>query len=66
VIREDCFWFVADEQVKAMCVPCHRERKENFWFYPGKEKGYGDYDLQCAVCGRDIYKRADSDSNSAE
>lgn len=61
--REDCYWYVdcsienEDERImKAMCVEC-KESHDFGWFWPGREKGYGDYDLNCSICGKTLHRR---------
>lgn len=46
--------------IKVMCVECYNLNKSNTletWFWPGEEKGYGDYDLNCSICNQEIYKK---------
>jgi hypothetical protein len=54
-----CFWYVNEEKVTAICVTCQQEHKIEGWYWPGDEKGYGDYDLDCFLCKTTIHKRED-------
>jgi len=47
----------------AMCLNCHKTH-EFGWFWPGKIKGYGNYDLKCSICGEWINKKKDNNENS--
>ena len=53
----DCYWFIDKNIINAMCVECHKAGKDG-WYWPGEEKGYGDYDLDCSICGRQIFRRS--------
>jgi hypothetical protein len=62
MIQEDSYWW-RDESLPeekqlmhALCTQCHDERGIGY-YWPGKTAGYGDYDLECFLCGKDIYKR---------
>lgn len=68
-MREDCFWFTeqdkdGDDIVRAMCTKCHREKGIGM-FWLGSIQGYGDYDLNCAVCETPIYKREEDETKTA-
>lgn len=69
-IQEDCYWFIdpllpSDKQVmSAMCVECH-ETHDLGWFWPGKNKGYGDYDLTCCLCNKVIRQRPRKNGENA-
>jgi len=77
--KEDCYWYVdrtvpEDKQtIQVMCTDCYK--KENFeeyalherpWFWNGSKLGYGDYDLNCSLCGHVIYLREKPDGKKAE
>ena len=61
-IQEDCYWVneeiqgTDDSKMVAVCVGCARKIKAD-WFWEGSELGYGDYDLQCYMCGTQIHLR---------
>lgn len=68
-MQEDCFWFTekdedGDDIVRAMCIECHKKKNVGM-FWPGKVQGYGDYDLNCAICETSIYKREDDEAKTA-
>jgi len=42
-----------DEQVNESPEP----KKNKLWFWPGEDKGYGDYDLVCDICNALIHKK---------
>ena len=66
-IQEDSYWYVEtampeeERRVRAMCVACAKQRtdKSGLMHWHGK-KGYGNYDLNCSVCGDVIYKRSET------
>lgn len=66
---EDCHWFVkgkGDEaRMAALCMFCASKLKKG-WYWPGKEKGYGDYDLICDNCQNAIYLREAHDNDQKE
>ena len=67
IIQEDSYWWrdtslPEDEQyMRGVCVECAIERGIG-WFWPGKERGYGDYDLNCFFCNKQIYLRDKEES----
>lgn len=70
LIQEDSYWWrdeslpLNEQRMRAICVQCHNERGiGNYW--PGKQAGYGNYDLKCFLCGEQIYLRdKESDASS--
>ena len=64
-IQEDCYFYIDGDEddpdthmVRGMCIECHDNLDKPFgWFYPGRQKGYGDYDSKCSVCERVICQR---------
>lgn len=52
---KDCYFYIDNERVKAMCVDCHRQYKLG-WFYPAGKTGYGPWDIICSKCDQVIYK----------
>ena len=62
VIQEDSYWWrdeslpESEQKMRGLCVKCHAERGIGF-FWPGRAAGYGDYDLKCFFCGRQIHLR---------
>jgi len=72
--REDSYWYVdrtqpeAEQKIRAMCVQCFQsggfgehEAHERPWHWNGSKMGYGDYDLECSLCGHAIYVREKPD-----
>ena len=62
IISKDCYWIFDNNQntIKAMCVECYSSKKEkggSFW--RGSIKGYGEYNLNCISCGKNINKLKD-------
>lgn len=62
-IQDDSYWYVEkvepyeDSKIRAMCTSCaQRVKSKESMCWPG-EKGYGDYDLNCSLCGKIIYQR---------
>lgn len=52
----DCYWFIDKEKtenqtMEAICQECHNTNPFG-WFWPGSKRGYGNYDLSCAICGK--------------
>lgn len=77
VIQEDCFFYCdgnkdipfEERRICAMCVECwQRIGQPKLWYWDGKEKGYGDYDLKCSMEGCDniIHQRKDQYANNDE
>lgn len=73
-IVKDCYWFIdkdtpEDKQkMEAMCVECYKKHNFDFgWYWPGSERGYGDYDLVCAIEGCDniIHERENKEDASS-
>lgn len=68
MVQEDSYWWrdesLSEEQQRmhAICVECHEERGIGF-YWPGKAAGYGDYDLNCFLCGKQIYLRETNKEN---
>lgn len=62
IVQEDSYWWrdtslpEAEQRMRALCVSCNEERGIGF-YWSGREFGYGDYDLKCFICGRQIYLR---------
>jgi hypothetical protein len=58
-IREDCYFFVTEKKtMSAVCLTCHKKEGQG-WFWEGKKKGYGDYDLKCSSCGNILHQRTE-------
>jgi hypothetical protein len=60
--KKDCYWFIKETEngrgMAALCVECGTKNKiGSFW--EGSLLGYGDYDLQCDLCGTEIYLRSE-------
>lgn len=56
MILKNSYWYVLEGRMKAMCPDCH-SKNPNGWFWNGEKLGYGDYDLNCEICGLPINKR---------
>lgn len=56
-MSEACFWIVKEERMAAICVACKEQHNIDGWYWPGHEKGYGDYDLECYICSKVIHTR---------
>lgn len=58
MIIEDCYWYVEgegeDAHMAALCTFCAAKFNKG-WYWPGKQKGYGEYDLFCRNCNNLIY-----------
>jgi hypothetical protein len=71
-IQEDCFYYIEsgvlleEARIRAACVECKLQNKipGDPMFWPGKVKGYGDYDLYCSLCNRPINVRKKDDNTS--
>lgn len=56
MVQEDSFWYLDESgSIKAMCIPCH-ENNNYGWYWNGSETGYGNYDLNCSICGKVIHQ----------
>lgn len=59
-IQKDSWWMVVNKNnqdiVVCICEKCHKE-KESGWYWPGIEKGYGNYDCKCHFCNEIINQR---------
>lgn len=64
-MNEDCFWCLEDNNIKAICVSCAK-KKEDVWYWNGKEFGYGEYDLYCSECHKLIHKGGVIETDTAE
>lgn len=58
MIQKDCWIYIkeGDNHMSAKCSECHKKDATG-WYWPGESKGYGDYDVNCAICGEPINKR---------
>ena len=57
-IQDDCYWYLEEStnRVRGACVECGgKHGMKSYW--NGSEVGYGDYDLDCSICGKPIYRR---------
>lgn len=61
-MSKDCYWYVdarlekPKQTMKSMCTECHKTH--NFgWFWLGSIRGYGNYDLDCAICGTILHRQ---------
>ena len=65
IIQEDSYWWrdeslpEAEQKMRGLCVQC-AEKRDIGSYWPGIEMGYGDYDLNCFFCGKQIYLREKS------
>lgn len=59
-IEKDSWWIIIEkdniEIIVGICEACHNEKKSG-WYWPGIEKGYGDYDCKCHFCNNVIHQR---------
>ena len=53
-----CYFYVSDGIIKALCIECHKNKKEG-WFWPG---GFGDEEIKCSVCNKIINAKKDTSS----
>lgn len=59
--QEDCFFYIDpngiddEKHILARCVDCQKETDDG-WFWNGSSKGYSEYSIKCAICGKFIYK----------
>ena len=51
-MTENCYFFLENGIIEAMCVRCHEE-KQNGWLW---KWSYGKKDIKCCFCGKIIYK----------
>ena len=69
VIQKDSWWMLAEkddeEIVVGMCNKCHQEKNIG-WYWPGAEKGYGDYDFKCTFCNDIIHQRKETYEETKE
>lgn len=59
IIPKDCYWLFDNDKstIKAICVDCYHLRKEkNGSFWKGSVKGYGEYQLDCSICAKNLNK----------
>ena len=62
-VQDDSFWYIEktepyeDSRIRAMCIECGRRLLEKEVMYWSGERGYGDYDLNCSMCGKIIHQR---------
>ena len=60
-IQEDCYFYIDENTVKenkamsVLCVNCH-EKNPLGWYWPGKLKGYGHFNVNCTVCNAFVNK----------
>ena len=58
-IQEDCYFYIdptkpeEERRIEAKCVSCQKEEDAG-WFWNGKIKGYGKFEIKCSVCGKII------------
>jgi len=68
-IQDNCFYYVEpgvpyeEARIRAACTDCKFQNKipNDPMYWPGEEKGYGDYDLYCSICNKPINVREDND-----
>lgn len=60
-IQEDCYFYI-DENTKkenktmsVLCTECYKKNPIG-WYWPGKTKGYGPFDINCTSCGNYVNK----------
>lgn len=62
IVQEDSYWWrdttlpENEQKMRGLCVECH-DKKGIGSYWPGTTLGYGDYDLKCFFCGKQIYLR---------
>ena len=69
-IQKNCFWTTVDRNgqqvIVAICEACNSKRTVSAWFWNGKEKGYGNYNLKCNECNEILYEHKDSKKGDKE
>jgi hypothetical protein len=67
-MRENCYWYVTkknnEEVVSALCQECGEKHKVGR-FWNGSVLGYGDYDLNCDMCKKQIYLRNKNETEAS-
>lgn len=53
---ENCYFYQDEDLIKAVCLSCQKEQKIQGWPWDAVRYGYGDYDLTCNICKKDIHK----------
>lgn len=74
-MKESCFWWIdptvdeINQYVVGVCLKCKKDSDllvlhpslDGAWYWDGKERGYGDYDLNCHFCHKTIYQRENNE-----
>lgn len=71
-IQDDCFFYVEpnvqfeEARILPACTECKLQNKvpNDPMYWPGRDKGYGDYDLYCHICNKPINVRENDDSTT--
>jgi hypothetical protein len=53
-MQKDCYWYIVDEKMAALCVECAHKLQTGF-FWKGSKLGYGNYNLSCSVCNAPLH-----------
>jgi hypothetical protein len=43
---DKCYFYIANEIIKAMCVKCYEDHKQG-WLWAD---GFGDNEIKCSIC----------------
>lgn len=61
MIKEDCYFYIEENEEKneslisVCCTECQKNRnKNNEWFWAGKIRGYGKFEVICKICNKKI------------
>jgi hypothetical protein len=57
MVKEPSYWYESQQKMKAACVECKKKHSLKGFFWPGHLYGYGDYDLNCSICNKELHKR---------
>lgn len=64
--KEDCYFYtdsklpVSEQDIRVMCVECHKKNLTIGWFWEGSRLGYGPFDFICHDCGHVIHSKKDN------
>lgn len=72
IIQDDCFFYIEngvpfeEARILAACKECKLQNviPGDPMYWPGKETGYGDYDLYCSICKKAIHVREEYENKT--
>lgn len=63
-VQEDAWYYIEPDvepfeksRIRAACEECAKKKKSElkFMYWPGKTKGYGEWDIYCTICNKALY-----------